>query len=120
MTNETTTNPVVQPIAWLVAAGERDEPHYTAKARHIVGGVAGAAGNDFRRVVLEDQYRRLARHAGDASVNEFIRDQIAEHDHAFAAARRDQLKKIFCAFCGPGVHSLLSVALGLMASVASL
>ena len=50
----------------LVAAGDADRGGAPAERRDVVGGVAGAARHDLRRVVVEDQDRRLARHARDA------------------------------------------------------
>ena len=64
-----------------------------AETGDVVRGIAGAAGHDLGRVVFEDQHRRLARHAGDAAVDELVGDQIAEDDDALAAAGRDQARQ---------------------------
>ena len=98
--------------ARFVAADERHEPHGSTEARDVVRGIAGAAGNDRGRVVFEDQHRRFARDAGDAAIDEFVGDQIAEHHDTLAAAGRNQGKQS----CGVSVPS---VALGSMPSVAS-
>ena len=58
-------------------------------AATFCGGVAGAAGADVGGVVLEDEHRRLARHAGDATRHVLVGDEVAQHDDA-AAARGPQ------------------------------
>ena len=61
-----------------------------AERRHVVGGVAGAARHDLGGVVLEDQHRRLARHARDAAVDEFIRHDVADDGDGPAPQRADE------------------------------
>ena len=63
----------------LVLSDETDGDRAPAKRRHVVGRIAGAAGHDFRRVVLENQYGRFARDARDLTVDELVDDQIAKH-----------------------------------------
>ena len=71
-------------------ARERGAP---AERRDVVGGVAGAAGDDLRRVVLEDEDRRLARHAGHLAVDELVGDQIADDEHAAAREAVDEAQQ---------------------------
>ena len=85
-----------QPIARLVASGERHQPHRSAETGDVVRGIAGAARHDLRGVVLEDQHRRFARHARDAAINEFVGNQITEDDNALTAERRNQREQRLC------------------------
>src|SRR4029453_13882284 len=68
-----------QPTARLVVADETEGDRAPADGRAVVGRIAGAAGHDFRRVVLENEYRRFARDARDLTVDELVDDQIAKH-----------------------------------------
>ena len=74
--------PSIMPLADLVVAHQADRAGARAERRDVAGGVARAAGHDLRAVVFEDQHRRFARDAGDAPVDEFVRDEIADHEHA--------------------------------------
>ena len=62
----------------LVAPDQAGQARAAAERRDVVGGVAGAAGHDLGRVVLEDQHRRLARHARDLAVDELVGDEVAD------------------------------------------
>ena len=86
-----------EPASRFVAANEGHQPHRPSDAGHVVRGIAGAAGHDFGRVVFEDQDRRLARDPGNAAIDEFVGNQIAEDDDALAAAGRDQRAQSGCA-----------------------
>ena len=77
-----------QPPSGLVAPGHADEPRAAAERGDVAGGVAGAAGHDLGRVVVEDQDRRLARHARDLAVDELVDDQIAERPRRGRPAKR--------------------------------
>ena len=80
-------NAAEQPSSRLVAAGQANQRHAAAKGRGVVRRVARAAGQHFGRVVFENQHRRLARHARDATVDELVGDQIAEDDDVGAVKR---------------------------------
>ena len=67
-----------EPLARLVASDDRGEQRRAAHGRDVVRGIARAARHHLRRVVLENQHRRLARHAGDASVDELVGNRIAD------------------------------------------
>ena len=85
------------PPTWHVAADNRDEDRPAAKRRHVVGGVAGAARDDFRGVVLEDEHGRLARDARDPAIHEFVRDDVAHHDDLLVAkglGERGELRSV--------------------------
>src|SRR4029077_4536890 len=64
-----------------------------AECRHVVGRVAGAARHDLRRVVSEDQHRRLARHTRDLAVDELVGNEIADDQHTPAAEAVDEGKE---------------------------
>ena len=76
-----------------------------AEGGDVVRRVARAAGDDLRRVVLQDQHRRLARHARHLAVDELVGDQIAEHEHAAAREAVDEGEEPFLAlrFAGQGM-----------------
>ena len=61
-----------------------------AERRDVVRGVAGAAADDLGRVVLQDQHRRFARHAGDFAVDELVGDEVADDQHAAAREAVDE------------------------------
>ena len=62
----------------------------SAERRDVVRRVACAAGDDLGGVVLENQHRRLARHAVHFAVDELVRDEIADDQHATAAEVVDE------------------------------
>ena len=72
------------------AAGEADKGDPSAERCRIVGGIARPAGKNVGRVVLEDQDRRLARHASHAAVHELVGQQIAQDDDAQPRKTIDQ------------------------------
>ena len=85
------------PPSWHVAADNGDEDGPAPERRHVVGRVAGAAGNDFRGVVLEDEHGRLARDARDPAIDELVRDDVAHHDHlpvAKGLGERGELRSV--------------------------
>ena len=77
-----------QPPARLVAADHADQRRAAAERGDVVGGVAGAAGHDLGRVVLEDQHRRLARDARHAAVDELVGDEVADDGDASGPSAR--------------------------------
>ena len=87
--------------SWPAAAGlpigadQARQARAAAERRHVVGGVAGAAGDHLGRVVLEDQHRRLARDAGDLAVDELVGDEVADDQHAAAAEPVDEREQTF-------------------------
>ncbi len=74
-----------QSCARLVLADGANHAHLGAERGDVVGRVARAAGDHLGRVVLEDEHRRFARHASHLTVDEFIREEIA-NDREFGAA----------------------------------
>ncbi len=94
-----------QPPSRLVFAGDADGDGVAAERGDVVGGVAGAAGHDVGRVVLEDQDRRLPRHAGDLAVDELVDEQIAEHRDADAGEVVDERQQTIAGHIGSRHHS---------------
>ena len=86
-----------QPAAFGIGADEAGEPRAAAERGDVVRGVAGAAGDHLGRVVLEDQHRRLARHARDLAVDELVGDEVADDQHAAAAEAVDEREQAFLA-----------------------
>ena len=68
-----------------------------AERGDVVGRVAGAAGHHLRRVVLEDQHRRLARDARDLAVDELVGDEVADDEHAAAREAVDEREQALLA-----------------------
>ena len=81
----------VQALARLVFPREAHDLRAAAERRDVVRGIAGAAGQNLRGVVLKDEDRRLARHARDAAVNELVGNEIADDRHA---ARRKRVEQV--------------------------
>ena len=79
-----------QPPAFRIGADEPGETRAAAERGDVVGRVAGAAGHHLGRVVLEDQHRRLARHARDLAVDELVGDEVADDEHAAAREAVDE------------------------------
>ena len=79
-----------QPAAFGIGADEPGEARAAAERGDVVGGVAGAAGHHLRRVVLQDEDRRLARDAGDLAVDELVGDEVADDEHAAAREAVDE------------------------------
>ena len=79
--------------AGFVAAGQRHQRDRPTQAGDIVRGVAGAARDDLGGVVFENQHGRFARDARHPAVDELVGEQIAEYDHALAAARGNQAEE---------------------------
>ena len=61
-----------------------------AQRGDIGRGVARSAGNNFGRVVVEDQDRRLTRYARELTVDELVDDEIAEDGYADAGKAVDE------------------------------
>ena len=76
--------------ARLVPPGQPGEAYACAEGGHVVGCIAGASWNHYRRVVAENQDRRLARDALHASVDELVGDEVSDHGHA---ARREAINE---------------------------
>src|SRR5690606_28701221 len=74
-----------QTATGFVASGDADDADAAAEGGDVVGRVAGAAGDEFGRVVVEDQDGRFARDAGDLAVDELVDDKVAEDGDADAA-----------------------------------
>ncbi len=95
-----------QPSPWIVAAGEADKGDASAERRRVVGGIARTAGKNLGRVVLEDQNRRLARHASHAAVHELVGQQIAQDDDAQPRKAIDEREETAVAGCRGGWHRI--------------
>ena len=67
---------------FAIGADDTHQPRAAAERSHVVCGVAGAAGDDFGGIVLENQHRRFARDPFDVAVNELVRDQITDNEDA--------------------------------------
>ena len=79
-----------EPPPHVVVSHDADGAGGRPERRDVVGGVAGAAGHDLGGVVLEDQYGRLARHPGDASVDELVGQEIADDEDVPAGEGVDE------------------------------
>ncbi len=86
-----------QPAPLGVGADDPCQPRRAAERGDVVGGVARAAGHHRRRVVFEDQHRRLARDARHLPVDEFVGDEITDDQHAAAAEAVDEPEQTFLA-----------------------
>src|SRR5436190_8417535 len=73
-----------------VVADDAGQPGTAAERGDVVRRVASAARHDFRGVVLEDQHRRFARDSLDVAVDELVRDQVADDEHAPARETVDE------------------------------
>ena len=73
---------VEQTTAGLVAAGHAHRDRRAAERRDVARRVARSAGDDVRRVVVEDEDGRLPRDAGELAVDELVDDEVAEHRDA--------------------------------------
>ena len=84
-----------QPASFGVGADQTGEARPAAERGDVVGGVAGAAGNHLRRVVLEDQDRRLARDARHRAVDELVgdRDRQSRESGGWKTRRRAPSKR---------------------------
>src|SRR5262245_39528619 len=65
-----------QPPPFGIRADQTRERCAAAERGDVGGGITGTAGDELRRVVLENENRRLARNARDLSVYEFVGDQV--------------------------------------------
>ena len=110
-----------QPAPGFVAAGDPDQARGAAERRDVARGVAGAARHDLGRVVVQDQDRRLARHARDLAVDELVGDQIAGDHDAAPGQRVDEREQpsslaraVHCLFQNPrgGVHQVVHDRVG--------
>ena len=99
---------VEQPPPGLVTAGDANRGRRTAERRHVAGGIPGAAGNDVRRVVVEDEDRRLARDARQLAVDELVDDEIPEDGDARPGELVDELQE--SAWVNDGLGGGASVA----------
>ncbi len=88
-----------QALALIVGADEAGEQRAGAERRDVVRGVAGAARHDFSRVVLQDEDRSLARDARHLAVDELVRDQVADDEHAPRGKGIDDRGEPRRAFC---------------------
>ena len=89
-----------QTITDVSSVRRRRPPAHALQRRDVLHRVPGAAGHDVRLVVLENQDRRLARHAGDhAAVDELVGDEIADDGDAAGREAIDEPKKTI-AICG--------------------
>ena len=68
----------------------RPAPHAPPSAATLWAALPAPPGTDVRRVVLEDEHRRLARHPRHAPVDVLVGDQVAKHDDAAAAREPDR------------------------------
>ena len=69
-----------QAAAFGIRADHAHQTRAAAKGRDVVGRVARPAGHHLRRVVLEDQDRRLPGDAGDLAVDELVGDDVADDE----------------------------------------
>ena len=79
-----------EPAALGFGADEPRQPRTAAERGDVVRRVAGAARHHLGRVVLQDEHRRLARHAGDLAVDELVGDEVADDEHAPAREAVDE------------------------------
>ena len=87
-----------QPSSLFVRAHKAGKRGRSTQRSDVVRGVARAAGHDFGGVIFENQHRRLARHAVHFSVNELVRDEIADDQHTTAAEVVDERQQARFAF----------------------
>ena len=92
--------------ARVVTADQRHELRAAAEARHVARGVAGAAGDDFGGVVLENQDRRLARHTRHPAVDILVGDEIAQHHDAATATGGDEIEQTIGCHRRVGGHAV--------------
>ena len=84
-----------QPPPFGIGADHSGKTHMPTERGRVVRGIAGAARDDLRRVVLENQDRRLARHPGHLAVDELVRNQIADDEDAAAREAVDEREQAF-------------------------
>ena len=82
-----------QAAAFGIGADESDQPGAAAERRDVVGGVSRSARHHFRRVVFQNQDRRLTRDPGHLAVDELVRDEIADDQHAPARKAVDETEQ---------------------------
>jgi hypothetical protein len=98
-----------QPLARFVVASETDNLRKRPQRGHVAGGIARPARHNLRRVVLKDEHGRLARHAGDAPVDELVGDQVANNGDTAPMEPVDELQQpgLGPAFIGRRLNGLL-------------
>ena len=84
---------VEQAAPFGIDADQSDEAGAAAERRDVVGGVSRSARHHCRRVVFQNQDRRLTRDAGHLAVHELVRDQIADDEHAPARKAVDETEQ---------------------------
>src|SRR5262245_52477073 len=66
----------------LVVTDHADGQHRHSQVSQVVNGIAGSARHDRPLAMAQDQYGSLARDTRYFTVDELVRDQIAEHRDA--------------------------------------
>ena len=84
-----------EPAAFGVRANQAGETGAAAQRGDVVCGVGRAAADHVRGVVLENQHGRFAGDPCDLTVDEFVRDEVADHEHAPARERIDEREQPF-------------------------
>ena len=94
--------PRQQPLSRFVLPHHADESGASAERRHVVRRIAGAAGDNFGRVVLQNQDRRFARYSRHAAINELVGNEIAGNCDASGRKRVHELQqpRLALAFTG--------------------
>ena len=84
---------VQEPAARFVLSDDAHHAGRTAERGDVARRVAGAARDNLRRIVIEDEDGRLARHARDVAVDELVDDEIAEDGRSHAGEAVDELEQ---------------------------
>ena len=93
-----------QPAALRIVSKDAGKRGASAERGNVGRGVSRSARNNLCRVVVEDQDRRLARHARELAVDELVDDEIAENGNAGAGKAVDEGQK------AAGIHETVGVA----------
>ncbi len=83
------------PPAFVVTADEPRHAGASSERRDVVRRVSGSARQNLRRVVLQDEHGRFTRDPGDLAIDELVRDEIADDEHAPAREAVDELQEPF-------------------------
>ena len=77
----------------MIPAQHPYQPRARTERGRVAGGIPRAAWKNLRGVVLQDEHRRLARHARHTPVDEFVRNHIADDGHTAARKRVKELQQ---------------------------
>src|SRR5689334_22904352 len=78
------TKAVKQKLAVLVIADDPDQNSIATEGGDVGRGISCGTRTSLRFVMPDDKHRSLTRNARDRSVQELIRDQIADYQYAAA------------------------------------